>query len=183
MRNGSGSVHTTHARKERALGARDPFKLMAVGAFQLGTLPVAYGDEHAALGFSRAEWSLITSEEGWLPAERRNVRSILSEAVNSSLERAGLASDPVPGQYVAMVICALVAPVNRLVAAARAPESYDAVVASGLFGPAELVDMPPWQMQSLVMAYSSGELVDIPQRSQVEKMVQERQAADLEAEK
>lgn len=139
----------------------DIMKMMAIGAFSLVRLGRTWTARHAALGFSQADWELLVQEEYWTPAERRRVRSILADAVNVSLERAGLPSEALPGQYVAAVIVFLVSPSNRLVAAYRAPETYNAVDASGLAGPPELVVMPNWQLVALVLAYSSGVLTDL----------------------
>ena len=92
------------------------------------------------------------------------MKSVLSEAVNITMTLAGLPAEPLPGQYVAAVIATLVAPCNRLVAAQRAPETYDAVSASGLVESAEVLPMPPTQMVALVMAYSSGQIDDLRPR-------------------
>ena len=139
----------------------DVMRMMAIGAMQLVTLGKEHTAQHAAAGFSAEEWNLLTQETPWSQEQRRQVRSVLAEAVNVTLELAGLPSEPLPGQYVAAVIVKVVAPCNRLVAAYRAPETYDAVSASGLVGPTDIVEMTASQMVSLVTAYSSGVLTDI----------------------
>lgn len=138
----------------------DVAKMMAVGAYELARFGAAHTPKHAAAGFSAAEWELLTSREPWGPTEGKNVRSILAEAVNVSLTMAGLPAVPMPAEYVAAVIYVLVAPVNRMVAASRAPEAYDAVKASGLAAPVEIEAVRQETMMSLVQAYSSGYLTD-----------------------
>ena len=140
----------------------DVMRMMAIGAMALAEFGRVHTAKHAAAGFSRAEWDLMIKPEPWTAAERRRVRAILAEAVNVTLELAGLPSEPLPGQYVAAVLATLVAPCNRLVAAHRVPETYDAESASGLKGPSEVLPMTSQQMVSLVMAYSAGEFSDIP---------------------
>lgn len=132
-------------------------KMFQVGAMALADMGRTHTAAHAAAGFSVEEWEVLTSAEVWSAEQRRRVRSILGEAVSVSLAMAGLPSEPLPGQYVAAVICAVVHPSNRLVAALRAPETYDAVSASGLMGETKIVPMTPEQMVSLVVAYSAGE--------------------------
>lgn len=139
----------------------DMMRAMMVGAFQIAELGTEHSARHAAVGFSAEEWDLLTQKEMWTQEQRRMVRAPLAEAVSISLTLAGLPSEPLPGQYVAAVIAKLVAPANRLVAAFRAPETFDAVSASGLIGEGEVKAMTPQQMVSLVMYYSSGQYDDL----------------------
>jgi len=134
----------------------DVMTMMRNGAMVLSNLGKKHTAAHAAAGFSAEEWELLTKVEPWTAEERRGVRSVLAEAVNVTMAIAGLPAEPLPGQYVAAVISTLIHPVNRHVAAIRAPETYDAVAASGLVGSSEIVPMTPQQMVGLVMAYSGG---------------------------
>ena len=150
-------------------------KMMQVGALTLVRFGREHTDAHAAAGFSRQEWDLLTCDDMWTAEQQRQVRSILAEAVNVSLTLANLPSDRLPGQYVAAIIAQLVSPCNRLVAARKAPETYDAVAASGLVGPVEVIETTPEQMVALVMAYSSGEVADLPGHAQSDVLEQARQ--------
>ena len=135
-------------------------EMMNVGAKTLADMGSEHTAKHAAIGFSKTEWDLLCQDEMWTPTDRRQVRAILAEAVNATLTAAGLPAVPLPAQYVACVIVQLVAPCNRLVAATRAPETYDAVQASGLSGPVVIEMVDPKTMVSLVMAYTSQVVVD-----------------------
>lgn len=115
-----------------------------------------YGEIHRAHGISQADWKLITQEEFWTPEQYRSVRSLLANVVEVSMTVAGLPSVPLPGQYVAAVIAICVSPCNRIMAAQKAPDTYDAVVASGLQETFQVRPMPREQMVSLVLAYSGG---------------------------
>lgn len=131
-------------------------RMMQQGALTIARWGLKYSSAHAAAGFPEAHWNLLVQSEPWSPAERRQVRTILAEAINLTLEIAGMPSEPLPGQYAAAVIAVLVAPCNRIVAAHRAPNTYDAISASGLLGEVEVKEMTATQMVSLVMVYSSG---------------------------
>lgn len=138
----------------------DTLQMFAAGAVQLASLGVVHTAKHAGVGFSRAQWEMLTQNEMWALVDRVQVRSVLANAINVSLAMAGLPATRLPGQYVAAVIWVLVAPCNRMVAIECAPETYDAVSASGLAGPVEIKPMETEQLQSLVVAYSSGYVVD-----------------------
>ena len=135
----------------------DMLQSMALGAHALAE---EFGGKHAraykAAGFTEAEWNLLTQNEMWTAAERRRVRSILKEAIDVSMTLAGMAAAPLPAHYVAAVVTKLVAPCNRLVAAQRTPEAYDAMAASGHKQPIAIEMVPQETMIALVMAYSSG---------------------------
>lgn len=138
----------------------DVMRMMLTGANALASLGVEHSSKHVAVGFSKAEWDLLTQADLWTPSDRRKVRSILAEAVNASLTIAGLPAVPLPAQYVAAVIATIVAVPNRLSAAMRAPEAYDAVAASGLVGPVEVEPVRIETMMALVMGYTSEQFVD-----------------------
>ena len=140
----------------------DHLRMFDLGALALGSLGKEHTARHAAVGFSAEEWELLTTEELWSSDQRRRVRSILAECVNATLSIAGLPPTPLPAQYVAAVICAVVSPCNRLVAAMRAPETYDAVAASGLSGPVEIEPSRQETMVSLVMAYTEARPAEPP---------------------
>lgn len=129
-------------------------------AFRRGAEALAYGDcyseLHRSYGLNEADWQLLTREEHWTPDEARQIRSILASVVEVSLTIAGMPPVPLPGQFVAAVIAVVVSPANRFVACARVPDTFDAVVASGLHQDFEVRPMRVEQMLSLVVAYSGG---------------------------
>lgn len=126
------------------------------GAMGLATQAMQYSSVHAQYGLSQDDWELLTSPVPWNVEERRRVRSVLAEAVQISLTIAGLPAQSLPAQYVAAVISIVVAPTNRLVAATRAPESFDAMGAANVEQPFKVTPVSIEQMQSLVMLYSGG---------------------------
>lgn len=69
---------------------------------------------------------------------------------------AGMPAIPLPGQYTAALIATIVAPSNRFIACTKAPDTFDAVIASGLQEEMRVVPMKVEQLMSLVMAYSGG---------------------------
>jgi len=129
-------------------------------AFRRGATILAqgqsYGDIHREMGLLEPDWTLLTSDEHWTPAESRRVRSILAGVIEVALTIAGMPPVPLPGQYAAAVIAIVVSPANRLVACYKVPETFDAVAASGLHADFEVRPMRPEQMMALVLAYSGG---------------------------
>lgn len=125
------------------------------GADKLAACPKCYGPIQQAAGFTEDEWNRLTSTECWTQAEQRKIKSDLSSAVSISMAIAGLPATPLPGAYVAAVICKLVAPCNRLLAAASAPESFDCVSALGLRATSEVVTTTREQMYALVTLFSA----------------------------
>lgn len=133
-------------------------QLFLLGANQLAShLGEEYGPTQQAAGFTAEEWGLLTQAECWNDVERRQVPSALQSAVSITLRVAGLPPTPLPGAYVAAVICKLCAPCNRLVAAACAPESYDILSAVGITTPSTQVITTKEQMYALVTYFSSAE--------------------------
>lgn len=132
-------------------------QLFLMGANQLATAGAEYGPEQQSAGFTLDEWNLLTSATCWTKAEQMKIGSIISSAVSITLRTAGLPPVPLPGAYVAAVICKLVAPCNRLVAAASAPESFDVMSAVGLTGESVKVITSKEQMYALVVYFSSAE--------------------------
>lgn len=131
--------------------------LFMVGANHIASMGPNYGSDQQAAGFSEPEWDLLTDVTMWSRAQQKQVASAVRMAVSLTLRVAGLAPTPLPGVYVAAVICQLVAPCNRLVAAQAAPESYDAIAASGLFADTEVLPTTQQAMTSLIMMFSSGD--------------------------
>jgi hypothetical protein len=129
-------------------------------AFRRGAVVLAEGQSYSAIhremGLLETDWSLLTQDEHWTPAQSRQIRSILANVVEVALTIAGMPAVPLPGQYVAAVIAIVVAPANRLVACQKVPETFDAVSASGLHADFEIRPMKPEQMMALVIAYSGG---------------------------
>jgi hypothetical protein len=132
------------------------FELFKVGAMALATPTMEYAAVHRDHGLSAADWDIVTSKEPWTPTQRRQARSIIAECVQISLTIAGLPAQSLPAQYVAAVITAIVAPVNLLVAASSAPESFDALGAANVETEFQVHPVKREQMQSLVLLYAGG---------------------------
>ena len=128
-------------------------------AFALGArhLARAYTKDRASYGIREEDWDLITRDEFWSPDERRRVRSVLTELVQISLTVSGLPATRLPGQFAAALIVEVVHPSNVIVACHCAPDSYDAVNASGLSQEVEITAMQPEQILSLAMAFLAGQ--------------------------
>lgn len=137
----------------------DVLRMFQIGVDELTSDTLEYTPRIQNAGIGKAEWSLLTQKEIWSPSQMRSVNSILAEALGIVLTMSGLPAVPLPGNYVAALICKLVAPCNRLQAAIRAPRSFDAVTASGLTGPIQIHDTSRETMIALVTAYSSGQFL------------------------
>lgn len=153
-------------------------QLFLLGANQLVASGTAYGPDQQAAGFTQEEWELLTQPECWTNAQQMKVPSIISAAVSITLRVAGLPPVPLPGAFVAATICKLVAPCNRLIAAASSPESFDALSASGITGePVEIITTKS-QMYALVVYFSSaqfGALDNVALSAAAEQIVLEQQ--------
>lgn len=136
-------------------------KLDLHSAFRVGARRIAqderrYTDLHKAHGIDQAHWELLTQDEYWTPDQSRAVRSVLANVIECSMTIAGMPAIPLPGQYVAAVIAEVVSPCNYMIAAVKAPDTFDAADASGLLGGAEVRKMEYQQLMSLVLAYAGG---------------------------
>lgn len=153
-------------------------QLFLLGANQLVASGTGYGPDQQAAGFTQEEWEILTQVECWTKAQQMKIASIISAAVSITLRVAGLPPVPLPGAFVAATICKLVAPCNRLVAAASSPESFDALSASGITGePVEIITTKQ-QMYSLVTYFSSAEfgaLENVALEAAVQELVLEQQ--------
>lgn len=147
------------------------------GARKLAKDNCAYSELHKGHGIQEDHWRLLTSTEYWTQQEARQIRAILANAIEVSMTIAGMPAIPLPGQYVAAFIVEVVAPCNRYLAAIMAPDTFDAVDASGLLSTHEVKTMPREQMLALVLAYSGGYDGE-PNASRVPKAVEATQAAD-----
>ena len=130
-------------------------------AFKIGARRIAkddkqYTDLHKAHGIEQAHWELLTQGEYWTPDQSRAIRSILANVIEVSMTIAGMPAIPLPGQYVAALIAEVVAPCNYMIAAVKAPDTFDATDASGLLGGAEVRTMEYQQLMALVIAYAGG---------------------------
>ena len=128
-------------------------------SFRMGAELLAgsqYAKLHKEFGIAETDWLLITQEEHWTPSQQRTARAVIAQVVEVALQVSGMPPVPLPAQYVAAVIAIVVAPANRLVAAMKAPDTFDAFQASGLAQTVEVVPASREQMMSLVMAYSGG---------------------------
>lgn len=115
-----------------------------------------YTDLHKAHGIEESHWKLLTQVEYWTPDQARAIRSILANVVEVSMTIAGMPAVPLPGQYVAALICEVVSPGNWALASMKAPETFDAFDATGLLKQTEVKKMEYQQMLALVMAYAGG---------------------------
>ena len=127
-----------------------------IGARKLAQAEKEYSDLHKAHGIEQSHWELLTQSEYWTPDQARAIRSILANVIEVSMTIAGMPPIPLPGQYVAAVIATVVAPCNRMLACVKAPDTFDAAMASGFMGSPEVQDMTPQQLMALVIAYSAG---------------------------
>ena len=130
-------------------------------AFKIGARRIAkdekrYTDLHKAHGIEQAHWELLTQREYWTPDQSRAIRSVLANVIEVSMTISGMPAIPLPGQYVAALIAEVVAPCNYMVAAVKAPDTYDAMDASGLLGTSEVKTMEWQQLAALVLAYAGG---------------------------
>ena len=85
---------------------------------------------------------------------------------------AGMPAIPMPGQYAAALIAEVVAPCNRFLACTKAPDTFDAVDASGILGTHEIKPMSTQQLMALTLAYSGG-LQNEPQAHKLPKEMKE----------
>ena len=130
-------------------------------AFKIGARRIAkdekrYTDLHKAHGIEQAHWELLTQREYWTPDQSRAVRSVLANVIEVSMTIAGMPAVPLPGQYVAALIAEVVAPCNYMIAAVKAPDTFDATDASGLTGQSEVKTMEYQQLMALILAYAGG---------------------------
>lgn len=115
-----------------------------------------YGSLHKEFGISEVDWKLVTQEEHWTMEQMRASRAVIASVVEVALTVCGMPPVPLPAQYVAAVIAIVVAPANRMVAAMKAPDTFDAFAASGLQETVEVKPATREQMMALVVAYSGG---------------------------
>lgn len=147
------------------------------GARQLAKNNRQYGELHKGHGIEQHHWELLTQDEYWTQDQARQIRAILANAIEVSMTIAGMPAIPLPGQYVAAFIVEVVAPCNRYLAAIKAPDTFDAVDASGILGTHEVKTMPREQIMALVLAYSGG-YDGQPSEYTVPKLVESRQEAE-----
>lgn len=146
-------------------------------AFKIGAKRIAqserkYTDLHKAHGIEQAHWELLTQDEYWTPDQARAIRSILASVIEVSMTIAGMPAIPLPGQYCAALIAEVVSPCNKMLACVKAPDTFDAMDASGLLETSTVKDMTTQQLMALVIFYSSGEIGE-PPAHKLPKNVQE----------
>lgn len=132
-------------------------QLFLNGANNLASFTQEYTEQVQAAGFSQEEWDLLTEKKCWTPQQRQQISGVIAAAVSITLTIAGLPATRMPGAFVAAIICKLVEPCNRPVAAMHAPASFDALSAVGLTREVEIIQTPPEQMMALVLHFSSRE--------------------------
>lgn len=130
-------------------------------AFRMGSQELARHDKeysmlHKGHGIEEANWLLLTQPEYWSNEQAKQIRSILANVLEVSMTIAGLPAIPMPGHYVAALISEVVSPCNRMLACVKAPDTFNAVDASGLLGTHEIKPMTTQQMMALVIAYSGN---------------------------
>ena len=91
---------------------------------------------------------------------------------------AGMPPVPLPGQYVAALISEVVSPCNWMLAAIKAPDSFDALDATGLLEEQEVKPMKYEQMMALVMVYGSSYEHEPANQRLPNEMVQQVEAAN-----
>lgn len=84
------------------------------------------------------------------------MRAVLANCLEVSMTIAGMPAIPLPGHYTAALIATVVSPSNQLIACCKAPDTFDAVAASGLQETVVVKPMKLEQLMSLVMAYAGG---------------------------
>ena len=126
------------------------------GANQLAQAHCKYTDLHKGHGIDPYNWEILTQDEYWSPAQARDMRSIIADVLEVSMTIAGMPAIPMPGQYLAALIAHIVAPSNRLLACTKAPDTFDAIAASGIMQTHEVRPMKTEQLMGLVMLYSGG---------------------------
>ena len=84
------------------------------------------------------------------------VRAILAQCLECTLAISGIPATTLPAQYAAATIAIIVAPANRMVACLKAPDTFDAVAASGLTQDVDIRPAERETLMALVMAYSGG---------------------------
>lgn len=132
-------------------------QLFTLGANLLATMPIQFGSEQQAAGFTKDEWDLLTQKKCWNNEEVQKLPTLINSLVSITLRIGGLPSTPLPGAYVAASICSIIAPCNRFLAASAAPESYDAMSASGIQTTSEIITTSREQMYALVTYFTSAE--------------------------
>lgn len=154
-------------------------QLFMLGANKLVAAGIEFGPIQQEAGFTKTDWDLLTSVTCWTQSQRQQIPGLIANAVSITLNIAGLPATPLPGAFVAATICKIVAPCNRLVAAAGAPESFDALSASGLHSESVKVITTKEQMYSLVTYMTSeqfGALSSFRLNQEIEDAVIEAQA-------
>lgn len=134
----------------------DIHRAFRVGAQKLAVNQCQYTTLHKEHGIEEYQWKLLTQNEYWSPDVARQMRSIIASICEVSMTIAGMPAIPLPGHYVAALIAEVVAPVNRLLACTKAPDTFDAQIASGLQETHQVKDMSVQQLMALVIAYSGG---------------------------
>lgn len=134
----------------------DIHKAFQIGAQKLAAHQCKYTTLHKSHGIEEHHWDLLTSDEYWSADEARQMRSILASVCEVSMTIAGMPAIPLPGHYVAALIAEVVAPANRMLACTKAPDTFDADLASGVLGTHQVQDMSVQQLMALVLAYSGG---------------------------
>lgn len=131
-------------------------------------------DPGTFIGISDQHVRLIRQPHLWNSDDRMQVDGILSELLNVANARAGLPSMQLPAELVACLICRIVAPCNRLVAAQRAPNGYAGIKATGLVDEPVIESVSAETMFALVIAFSGGYQVP-PRVESVEEVLMKQQ--------
>lgn len=134
----------------------DIHKAFRHGAEILAQNHCKYTSLHKGHGIDPYHWEILTQNEYWSPDQAREMRSVLANVLEVSMTIAGMPAVPMPGHYTAALIATVVAPCNRLLACTKAPDTFDALAASGLMQTYEVKPMSHEQLMALVILYSGG---------------------------
>jgi hypothetical protein len=160
----------------------DIHKAFRIGAMRLAHAQREYTALHKSHGIDPYEWEILTQDEYWSVDQAQKMRTILANIVEVSMTIAGMPAIPLPGHYVAAVIAVIVSPVNQMLACTKAPDTFDAAMASGLEGTYEVKPMSVQQLCALVIAYS-GDYHMEPQAHRIPKSVETKITESVEKSK
>lgn len=133
----------------------DIHEAFKIGAKELAKAQCEYTDLHKGHGIAEADWALVTQKENWTQEQARQMKTLLSGVTEVAMTIAGMPPIPLPGHYVAAVIAKCVSPVNRMIACMKAPDTFDADLASGIMQSHEVKPMSREQLMALVLLYSA----------------------------
>ena len=137
-------------------------------------------DPDCPIGISSDLIRVLRKNTLWNADDRMRAEGALSELLNVCNHRAGLPQIELPAEFIACMIARIVSPVNRVVAAQKAPRGYKGILATGLHSEPLIEDVEPETMIALVIAFSGG--YEVPEKyDSVEETMMKQQQEDKEA--